>query len=390
MSNDSKKYNNGSYDFQQQTFCLSMLTCLSFNLTGRSADAICKKFKTAVENVLSNDAAKELIGTWKLVWGPVVYADAFIGAQASVNSMFIAAPAEHPEQVVIAIAGTNGNSLVGWMIEDFNVEDTIPWPYGKTSLKPHISKGVAYGLGKLQHLAEKNTNTNTEVTAEDYLAAHPSITQIMVTGHSLGGALAPLYSLYLEDTKPDWNPSGLAAISCLATAGQTSGNVDFSKYYGERLASSTCRVWNSMDIVPHAFQKNTLAEIPTLYEPQIPSQQRIEKLIARIQQKTEANHYLNIMPEVEGFSSSYMTLEDLAGDKYKNFVDLINSVVNFVSWINLFKTKSAIGYIEFIVHALIQHIFPYFNYFKINEFIAVMNFPTSKTSPPSEPNSSGS
>jgi Lipase (class 3) len=200
----------------------------------------------------------------------------------------------------------------------------------------------------------------------------------MVTGHSLGGALAPLYSLYLEDTKPGWNASELASIRCLATAGQTPGDEDFSKYYGERLASSTCRVWNSMDIVPHAFQKNTLAEIPALYEPQIPSQKRIEKLITNLQRKTQGMNYLNIMPEVEGFPSSFMTLEDIAGDKYKTFVDLIERVATLVKWTNPFRTKSAIGYIEFVVHALIQHIFPYFNYFKVNEFIAVMNFPTAK------------
>lgn len=54
------------------------------------------QFRTTVGNVLNNDAAKELIGTWKLVWGPVVYADAFVGAKTSVNSMFIAVPAAHP------------------------------------------------------------------------------------------------------------------------------------------------------------------------------------------------------------------------------------------------------------------------------------------------------
>ncbi|MEY4484859.1 MAG: hypothetical protein RL693_2311 [Verrucomicrobiota bacterium] len=357
-----------------------MLTCLSFNLTGRSADEITTKYRTLVENVLDDEAARELIGTWKLVWGPVVYADSFIGAKTSVNSVLIASPSEHPEQVIIAIAGTNGNSLMGWMLEDFNVREKYPWPYGTTALKPHISKGIAYGLGKLQGLAEQSPADGPAVTVEDFLTGNPEITQIMVTGHSLGGALASVYSLYLEDTKSDWDTSGQTAINCLTTASQTPGDEDFSTYYGERLSDSTCRVWNSMDIVPHAFEEGMLAKIPAIYEPQIPSQQRIENFIANLQRETEGNLYRHILPEVEGFPSSYMRLDDIAGEKYKTFVDFINNVVNLIKKLDPFRSKSITGDVGFVVHALIQHIFPYFNYFKITEFIKIMCSPTTQSS----------
>lgn len=375
MNQDPKGYNNGRYDFQQQTFCLSMLTCLSFNLTGYSADAITKKFRTLVEDVLNNDAARELIGTWKLVWGPVVYADAFVGAKTPVNSVFIAAPSEHPEQVVIAVAGTNGNSLMGWMLEDFNVREKFPWPYGTTSLKPHISKGIAYGLGKVQALSEQNTVTGREMTVQDYLTANPAITQIMITGHSLGGALASVYALYLEDTKRVWDRSGGSALSCLTTGSQTPGDVDFSNYYGERLSHSTCRVWNALDIVPHAFELEMMARIPTLYAPQIPSQNRIAKYVANLLRETEGNQYRHILPGVEGFPSTYLKLEDIAGDKYKPFIDFMDSVVKLFKRLNPFRSQSLMGDLGFVMHALLQHIFPYFDYFKINEFIKIMCSP---------------
>lgn len=380
MNQDSKGYNNGRYDFQQQTFCLSMLTCLSFNLTGHSADDITKKFRNLVENVLNNAAARELMGTWKLVWGPVVYADSFIGAKTSVNSVFIASPSEHPEQVVIAIAGTNGNSLMGWMLQDFNVKEKIPWPYGTTALKPHISKGIAYGLGKLQGLAEQKTANGIDVTVQDYLTANPAITQIMVTGHSLGGALASVYSLYLEDTKSMWDRTGGAAISCLTTASQAPGDADFSNYYGERLADSTCRVWNSMDIVPHAFELEMMARIPTLYEPHIPSQKRIEKYVTNLRRETEGNQYLHILPKAEGFPSTFMKLEDIAGEKYKTFVDFMDSVVKLIKMLNPFRSQSIMGDVSFVMHALIQHIFPYFTYFNIDEFIKIMCSPKTHSS----------
>jgi hypothetical protein len=377
MSGSTTGYNGGQYSFEQQTFCLSMLTCLSFNITGGSADAITAKFRTLVENVLNNPQAQALIGKWSLVWGPVIYADAFIGAKASVNSMFVAAPANHPEQVVVAIAGTNGISLFGWMVEDFNVRDTVAWPYGDTSLRPHLSKGVAYGLEKLQVLAESTGRRGESITVRDYLASTPGISDVMITGHSLGGALSGPYTLFLDDTRAEWDPTNRISLRVLDTAGQTPGDADFSRYFGERLGTRSCRVWNEMDVVPHAFQTETLARIPTMYVPNIPSSKRVEKLIANLQRETAANHYLNVLPDSPGFPSRFLTLQDIAGEKYKTFVDFIDSVVKLIKRTNPFHTDDVMCTINFAVHALIQHIFPYFYHFGIDEFIHIMCSPAT-------------
>jgi hypothetical protein len=377
-------YNNGRYDLQQQTFCMSMLTCLSFNITGSTTEAITAKFRTLVENVLSNAATKELIGNWKLVWGPVVYADAFVGAKASVNSMFIAAPEDHPEQVVVAIAGTNGISLFGWMIEDFNVREKVAWPYAQTTLQPHLSKGIAFGLGKLQALAEPPGKSGGPATARDFLAAHPGISDVMVTGHSLGGALAAAYSLFLDDTRAEWDPAKRISIRCLDTAGQSPGDADFSRYFGERLGTATRRVWNQLDVVPHAFHRDTMARIPTLYVPNIASQRRVEKLIHNLRTETAANNYLNILPDAEGFPSRFLTLHDIAGEKYKTFVDFINSVVKLIKLTNPFRTHDVMGTIDFAVHGLIQHLFPYFSHLGIDEFIHLMCSPATQAAPKAE------
>lgn len=378
MNDTPSRYNGGRYEFQQQTFCLSMLTCLSFNLTGSEA-AITKKFRTLVENVLNNPAARELIGTWSLVWGPVVYADAFVGAKTSVNSMFIAVPAAHPDQAVLAIAGTNGISLMGWMIEDFNVKEKVVWPYGQTSLNPHVSKGVAYGLEKLQNLAEKNPSTGAAVTVRDFLATYPGIKRLMVTGHSLGGALSSVYSLYLEDTRAEWDPSGTIELGCLNTAGQSPGDADFSKYYGEKLGAVTTRIYNALDIVSLAFEKDHLLKIPAIYEPHIAVQRPVVKLIANIRRETEDKHYLNVMPDTAGFSSPFLRIEDLSGEKYQPFIEFIENITKLVKRMNPFGAKDVIGTVGFVVHALVQHIFPYFSHFKIDEFIKIMCVPAAKS-----------
>lgn len=380
MSDLNQGYNNGRYDLQQQTFCLSMLTCLSFNITGHSTEAITTKFRTLVENVLRNEATKQLIGTWNLVWGPVVYADAFIGAKASVNSVFIAVPEDHPEQAVVAIAGTNGISLFSWMIEDFNVREKVAWPYGQTALQPHLSKGIAFGLAKLQALAEPAGKDGGALTVRDYLRAKPGLTDVMVTGHSLGGALAAAYSLYLDDTRAEWDPAQRIALQCLDTAGQTPGDADFSRYFGARLGAATRRIWNRMDVVPHAFHPETLGRIPTLYVPNIASSKRVEKFIANLRRETSGNDYLNILPDAEGFPSRFLTLHDIAGEKYRTFVDFIDNVVKLIKRTNPFRSQDVMGTIDFAVHGLIQHIFPYFSHIGIDEFIHIMCSPATQAS----------
>lgn len=359
---------------------MSMLTCLSFNLTGGSASAIEQKFKTAVENVLADSAARALIGEWTLVWGPVVYADAFVGAKASVNSLFIAVPKSRPDEAIVAIAGTNGISLMGWMIEDFNVREKVEWPYGGAAFSPHISKGVAYGLGKLQALTE-TTGAGKGLTVREFLAANPAIKKVMVTGHSLGGALTSVYGLYLADTRAEWDRAGDVELSCLITAGQTPGDEGFSRHYGQQLGGRTKRVWNSMDIVPYTYQKEMMLRIPTRFEPHISSQRPIVKLISNLHRETGANNYTHVLPDVEGFPSAFMKIEDIAGEKYKVFIDFINNATTLVRRANPFQFKDMSGTLNFAVHALIQHIFPYFTYFKIDEFIKIMCTPRPRPAP---------
>lgn len=380
LTADPAGYNGGSYDLRQQTFCLSMLTCLSFNLTGRTTAAITSKFTGLVENALTSEAGRKLVGKWTLVWGPVVYADAFVGAPAPVNSMFIAVPETNPDQAVLAIAGTNGNSLMGWMIEDFNVRETVAWPYGDTPLQPHVSKGIAYGLEKTLGLTDRRAGMGAGQTAREFLGASSTIKNIIVTGHSLGGALAAVYSLYLEDTRAAWDAARAKTLTCLATAGQTPGDEDFSKYYGERLGGATTRIWNALDAVPHAFTPDLLLQVPGLYEPRIPVQKPVEKLILSLRRETEANRYCNILPATAPFQWPFMTLEEIAGEKYRPFVDFVESVSSLVKRMNPFGTSDIVGSLGFVINALVQHIFPYFGHFGIDEFIKVMSTP-----PPAPP-----
>jgi hypothetical protein len=381
----SSGYNNGTYTFIQQTFCMSWATSLSFNLTGSSSE-IALQTKKLLLKVLLDPAVRKLIGVWDLVWGPAVYADSFNGDdKKSLNAMFIVVPRLDPQQAVIAISGTNGSSMMDWIVEDFNVFQKVPWPYGVSATNPEISLGTAYGLDKLVTLEAADPETRLLATARSFLAGQ-SFTKIMVAGHSLGGALSPCYSLYLEETRDLWDPSRKATISCLPTAGPTPGDVNFSQYYDERLQGTTNRQWNSMDVVPHAFDIVRLGQIPDIYEPNL-SSPLITKFVGWWQRATVKQRYLNISPQTNGFPSKYYTISDFQSSQpdlaneierlsetFEEEVASLEANESYDSPWGCFEKRSypVVDAVLFLVQALIQHTIGYIVFFDIGPFTTLM------------------
>lgn len=357
-------YNGGKYSFEQQVFCLSWSTTLSFNITG-PAPEIARQTKALLLKVLQDKDIRDLIGTWDLVWGPAVFADSFTGKKEALNTMFIVAPKSDPEQAVIAIAGTNGTSLMDWVVEDFNVKEKVPWPFSDSPKRGAISKGTSFGMDKLVKLESLDAKGKSTITAKQFLAG-ASYKNVMVTGHSLGGALSPCYSLYLDETRKQWDPSRSVTISCFPTAGATPGDSTFSKYYDDRLLSTTTRAWNTLDIVPRAFNKETLEPIPDLYQPHI-SSAVITRLVNWVIRSTEQNDYLNVSPQTEGFPSQYFSIDSFVGN-HKALLDHLEQVAGTLQEFLLPFEKDAEEAIAFIVQALIQHTIGYIVHYDIGAF----------------------
>ncbi|MDV3348258.1 lipase [Leptothoe sp. LEGE 181152] len=374
-------YNNGTYSFEQQIFCISWATVLSFGFRG-GASEIASQTKALLINVLQDEEIQKLIGVWNLAWGPGIFSAPIVSEKAD-NTMFIVAPEADPTQAVVAIAGTSG--LVDWVFENFNVKETVPWPYGHSSTNPQISKGINFGLDKLTDMESFDSTTSFSITAQQYLASQ-SFTKVMVTGHSLGGALSPCYALYLDETRSQWDSIGSAIISCLPTAGQTPGDINFSQYYDSKLLATTTKIWNLLDIVPHAFNTERLGEIPDLYEPDLSSTDGIKSLVCQLQQVTESLNYLNVAPDAEGFPSQVVDLADFT-DKYKPIVEAIEETIE-----TLRQAGTAFGdnesngnveeFIKFIIQALIQHTAVYTNKFDVGDFLDIMlQYQKKKISP---------
>jgi hypothetical protein len=95
---------------------------------------------------------------------------------------------------------------------------------------------------------------------------------VTVTGHSKGGALASTLALWLADTQglvvpaaQQWDPERRARLRCFSFAGPSAGNTDFVRHSNTTIGAQCWRVSNPLDVVPCAWQTDSIRRIPELY-----------------------------------------------------------------------------------------------------------------------------
>ena len=141
--------------------------------------------------------------------------------------------------------------------------------------------GIPGNLGKLLAAVSQVSPQDIEApktgapadpqTLFEFLAARSSTPlRIVVTGHSKGGALAPVLALWLKETQAPhgdnrgWDNCGQATIRCVTFAGPTPGNAAFAKRIESELLDHH-RIANTRDIVTHAWEEQQLAALGRLY-----------------------------------------------------------------------------------------------------------------------------
>lgn len=250
-------------------FALSMFAYASVGPTGPEAEG---KVRRSIERALLDAAPK--IGRWELTWGPCV--KKLLLVPSAINTMFVVRSLDRPELHAIGVAGTNPTSVFDWLVEDVFVARQTPWPYAKAKAPgAAIAQGTAIGLSVLQDLRPSGDRPGAGTTLEQHLAAVVSEgTRVLVTGHSLGGALSPVLAQWLADTQglPDkWDPRRLAKVSVTCFAGPSPGNTAFAAYCDGPAGVRPRRFAVSLDVVPHAWDLALLDEVPGLYKPFIPT-----------------------------------------------------------------------------------------------------------------------
>lgn len=246
---------------------------LSFDNSSGEGLATMQTYVTTVEKaVLADTTIQSLIGTdWTPVWGPVVYANDTSGATVIADNTMGCYYSPSNKLFVVAIAGTNPSSPFDWLDEDFDVHTLVPWTTAGGSGSGNISAGTNTGL---QILLGMTSGGSTMLQALASYITTNSITgeTIAVTGHSLGGALSPVLALYMHDNAATLGLSG-QSLAAYPTAGPTPGDKDFAQTYEAVMSKAGgitySSLYNTLDVIPCAWEEDLLATIPTIYDENI-------------------------------------------------------------------------------------------------------------------------
>ena len=298
-----------SYDQEVKTvFSLSLFSNLA---------AFKKGTVPELEQQLYGDIETELktyseqLGPWSILWGPAIYQAPF--SEVADNALYLAkqeGKGGEPDQIVVAIAGTNGISWFGWLVLDFGVAAQVKWQWGNPSpeLDPKIAAGTYTGLTILQYLKPSAGLPGAGTTFRDFLKSNLNQeTKLTVSGHSLGGALSPVTALWLLDTQDKWDKQKYAEVFCIPSAGPTVGNTDFSRYYDEKdeLGTRTIRIFNELDVVTQAWNLDALDKVPNDYNPPIEPDLSVDSLVYLAKNAAKNGDYYQILPEAESIASEF-------------------------------------------------------------------------------------
>lgn len=246
----------------QLNFLLSMSSNAAAGLSGTNLGPQALQLVTQRLN--------EIGGDWEVVWGPGIYQ---VRTGVTPTNVMYVAHSPSREEYFVSIAGTNPNSLYSWICQDFYVSKVVAWPYGNAGAGVNISTGTWNGLQALQGMVPEPTLPGAGSTLYEWLKNLSSLGntfKLVTGGHSLGGALSPTACLWLADTASDWD-TGYCVLEYQTWpfAGPTAGVKRFAEYSNRRLPN-TYRTHNLLDIVPHAWESDTMAELPQIYAPPIP------------------------------------------------------------------------------------------------------------------------
>lgn len=257
-------------DTHKRIALLAMMADINYDVVAASEAELQQNTLKINQLLQTNTDVGAFLGTdWQVVWGPVIANSRRKSATSPVdsfvtdNTMYVARGtdlATGKRLHVVAIAGTNAVSRKGAIVEDLNVVSENEWPVPG---RGKISAGSAVGFGILNRMSDATTGKTLLEFLGTLAQAGPA--EVAFTGHSLGGALCPLMALKTIEWQQQLGSANLT-VSVYPIAGPTPGDEVFADYAAGQFGTSYYSVINANDMVPHAWQKDLFAQIPSLYQ----------------------------------------------------------------------------------------------------------------------------
>ena len=177
---------------------------------------------------------------WSLVWGPV----------DKKSSRVYVVKKKASNEYVIAIRGTI-RSIKSIFIDadSFNLA-SLPWD---TRSDKMISDGMSHAWRHVNDMIDPETGRSLS----EFIKNLASGSTVYITGHSQGGCLASVVSIWLAQT------CNHITLTPITFAAETPGNKTYSNLFNNTFRTNSFRVINPNDIVPMSF--GDLDKIKGLY-----------------------------------------------------------------------------------------------------------------------------
>jgi len=215
-------------------------------------------------------------------------------AATTISSISLSSPNDWIKAVQSRLQSSTAASLLQTITLNFSKAKT-----GSLDLHSLLEKDME---------AEQAGGTDLKDFLRTHVASHPEC-EVFVTGHSKGGALSPTLALWLADTRgsqedaaEQWNLNPTAPVHAYSFAGPTAGNQEFAEH-SNKVLTSCRRIWNRLDIVPHAFVAHDLVNVASQYNLNPLEESVLNGLVQKVAAAVAPLHYTQICGDGTAFSA---------------------------------------------------------------------------------------
>ena len=196
------------------------------------------KYELMVEAIKQPDLPTA--GRWQIVWGP---------AEADTSLWYMAAGLDaqgHPA-LAIVIRGTQMKLQASLKLDRELDLVVVPWVDPSAPAGVLISQGFAKEMTNLLVAVDPRSGLTAVQFLRKLLGAGGTKPNVKVIGHSLGGATAPIASMWVKHEFPELE------IRPFPFGGQSPGNQAFADWYTGAFPRWPSRYINNLDATPMMF-----------------------------------------------------------------------------------------------------------------------------------------